>query len=342
MSYVLGVDGGNTKTIALVARLDGTIIGTGRAGFGDIYRGHAPSLALDNIAAAIRCAMQVAGIAADDLVSGAFSLAGADWPEDYQLLQAELEGAGYGQTITVVNDALGALRAGSSDGTGVVVVCGTGVATGARSATGQSWHSSFWQEANGASEMGRRALGAICRAELGIEPPTDLTRRALALFNEPSIESLLHHLTSRQSTEEASRIGLLAPVLLDAADDDDETASEIVCDLGNQLGDYAVVAARKVGILDTPFTLVLAGGVFRHHSRDLKDCIVNRVRLASPEAQPVESSFEPVIGAVLLALDTIAIAVDDTVLHNVRQSSPPAAFFATAKDQAVAENHLPT
>ncbi len=332
MSYFLGVDGGNTKTVALVARADGTIIGAARAGFGDIYRGHDPSLALGNIAAAVEAAVAQAGISTAELTSGAFSLAGADWPEDYELLQTHLEGARYGQTIRVVNDALGALRAGSPDGTGVVVVCGTGVATGARGPDGQSWHASFWQDANGASEMGRRALWAICRAELGIDPPTDMKARALELFNEPSVESLLHHLTSRQSAEEASRIGLLAPVLLDAADDDDETASTIVCDLGNRLGDYAVVAARKVGILDTPFNLVLAGGVFRHHSRGLQDCVITRVHAHSPNARPLESSLEPVIGALLLSFDAIDRPVDDTVLANIRQTAPPPAFFATAKD----------
>ena len=332
MDYVLAVDGGNSKTIALVARRDGTIVGSGRAGFGDIYRGHTPELALGNIATAVTAAVAAAGITLGNLASGAFSLAGADWPEDYELLQTALEQAGYGQVLLVVNDALGALRAGSPDGTGVVVACGTGIATGARSATGERWHTSYWQDANGASEMGRRALYAIVRAELGIDPPTDLTRRALELFQEPSVESLLHHLTSRQSAEAASRIGWLAPVLLDAADDDDATANDIVCDLGDQLGDYAVVAARKVGILDTPFHLVLAGGVFRHPSRDLKDCVINRVRQASPGARPIESRFEPVIGALLLALEAVDVVVDDALLANVQRSTPPAALFATVRE----------
>jgi N-acetylglucosamine kinase-like BadF-type ATPase len=326
------VDGGNTKTIALIARLDGTIVGSSRAGFGDIYRGHVPSLALDNIAAAVNGARHAAGLGAGELVSGAFSLAGADWPDDYRLLEAELAHAEHGQTVVVVNDALGALRAGSPDGTGVVVVCGTGVATGARAADGRSWHASFWQDPNGAGEMGRRALSAICRAELGLDPPTDLRPRALALFNEPSVESLLCHLTSHHYAVAPSQVALLASVLLDAADDDDETASAIVCDLGNRLGDYAVVAARKVGILDTPFHLVLAGGVFRHPSRILKDCVVQRVHRDAPGAQPVESRFEPAVGAVLLALEAAGVTVDETVLSNVRQSMPPPTLFATAKD----------
>ena len=37
MNYILGVDGGNTKTIALVATLRGEIVGAGRGGPGDIY-----------------------------------------------------------------------------------------------------------------------------------------------------------------------------------------------------------------------------------------------------------------------------------------------------------------
>src|SRR5256884_3691789 len=37
MQCVLGVDGGNSKTIAIVAALDGTILGAGRGGCGDIY-----------------------------------------------------------------------------------------------------------------------------------------------------------------------------------------------------------------------------------------------------------------------------------------------------------------
>ena len=45
MHYVLGVDGGNTKTIALLARLDGTIVGSGRSPGADIYRGEDRSIA---------------------------------------------------------------------------------------------------------------------------------------------------------------------------------------------------------------------------------------------------------------------------------------------------------
>src|SRR4051812_48570463 len=142
--YLLGVDGGNTKTIAVIAACDGTILGAGRGGCGDMYAYPTPELALEQIAQAVNKALEQAGVTRDHLLSGCFSLAGADWEEDYAVLKAALQARGFGRTIQVYNDAIGALRAGSPDGTGVVIACGTGVAIAARNAAGEFWHGSFW------------------------------------------------------------------------------------------------------------------------------------------------------------------------------------------------------
>src|SRR5687767_3184837 len=132
MSYILGVDAGNTKTVALVARLDGTIAGVGRGGCGDIYAGADGAVA--QVERAVGAALEAAEARPLDLATGAFSMAGADWPEDFAFIESAVGRLGFGQRIIVVNDALGALRAGSPDGNGVSVVCGTGIAIGARAA----------------------------------------------------------------------------------------------------------------------------------------------------------------------------------------------------------------
>src|SRR5215212_6965313 len=195
MNLVLGVDGGNTKTLALIAREDGVIVGRGRAGCGDIYGASSPAAAIDEIEHAVKAALMEAGIEPSELNAGAFSLAGADWPEDFSLLEDAMRARGYGQNILVVNDAIGALRAGSIDGTGVAVACGTGAAIGARHPDGRIWHSSFWQEVQGADELSLRALRAVYRAELGIDPPTILTERLQTAFGAHSVEEILHRLT---------------------------------------------------------------------------------------------------------------------------------------------------
>ncbi len=182
MSYVLGVDGGNSKTIAMVARTDGAILGVGRGRWSDIYGAPSVDAALGEIERAVIEALNAAGVTREELIIGAFSMAGADWPEDFELLHAAMQQRGFGRTITVVNDALGGLRAGSPDGNGVVVACGTGAALAARSPDGKMWHASFWQEPHGGHDMGNKMLRAVYRAELGIDPPTALDPTCTGAF----------------------------------------------------------------------------------------------------------------------------------------------------------------
>ena len=328
MNFVLGVDGGNTKTLALVARDDGMIHGTGRAGCGDIYGAGSPEAAIAEIERAVNAALTEAGIQPTDLSTSAFSLAGADWPEDFKLLEDELRARGYGQSITIVNDAMGALRAGSPDGAGVVVACGTGAAVGARHPDGRVWHSSFWQQTQGADDLSLQALRAMYRAELGIDPPTILTDRILTAFAAHTVEEVLHQLTARGVPRPKARRHLVRP-LFDAADAGDAAARGIVIAHGKALGDYTIVAARKVGLLEEAFSLVLTGGVLRHPSPLFRDALIGRVHEAAPRARPIQSRLEPAAGAVLLALDLVHVDTDNALLERLETTLPGTAFFAT-------------
>jgi N-acetylglucosamine kinase-like BadF-type ATPase len=328
MAYLLGVDGGNTKTIALIASDDGTIVGSGRSGQADIYGASSPAAAVEAVTSAADDALQAAGIPPTTLVAGCFSLAGADWPEDFAFWQESLSHRGYHQQVAVVNDAIGALYAGLPTGPGVVVACGTGATTGARSQDGRLWHSSFWQDTQGSHQLGQKALRAIYQAELGIAPVTTLTGRILAFFGLTSVEAVLHRQTAREQRLPGRYEGL-ARLLLDEGQAGDAVARQIIEQHGASLGDYALAAARHVGIENSPYTLVLTGGVLRHPSPLLHQAIVNRVQTASPEVQAVTSQFEPVVGALLFAFERAGFRLDETLFGRLQASLPPAALFAT-------------
>ena len=386
MQCVLAVDGGNTKTIALVATLDGTILGAGRGGCGDIYNARtgtdSPSIvgaglasallastlrdglaptpdsaaaAIANIEYAVMSALQAAQVNTSDLLTGVFNMAGADWPEDFALLQDAMEARGFGRTIIVQNDALGVLHAGvlpeGEDNTGVSVVCGTGAATGARGSDGRTWHSSRWQDqVQGSVHLAQKTLDAVYRSELGIEPPTTLTPRVLDFFHLNTVEEVLHLFTSRVKRPSSHvvpdgdlhrpphdglvplpYIGLLTPILLDEAHAGDAVARQIVEEHGRALGNYALAAARRVGIEGTAFTLVLAGGVFRHPSSLLADTIIQRVQRTSPQVRPTRYRFEPIIGVLFTALEAAKVAIDDALLANLIATIPPPELFATSQ-----------
>jgi N-acetylglucosamine kinase-like BadF-type ATPase len=337
MQCVLAVDGGNTKTIALVATLDGTILGAGRGGCGDIYNASAGTDWLDSATAAVAnieytviSALQAANVKASDLVAGMFNMAGADWPEDFSFLHTSMEALGFGRTILIQNDALGVLHAGSLDNTGVSVVCGTGAATGARGPDGRVWHSSMWQnQAQGGAQLGQKTLDAVYRAELGIDLPTTLTQRVLAFFDLNTVEELLHLFTSRVKTAPTNSVRHLTSILLDEAQADDSVARRIVQEHGWTLGKYALVAARRVGIEGTAFPLVLAGGVFRHPSSLLSEAIIESVRTTSPAVRPTRYRFEPIIGVLFSALEIAQVAINDALLEKVTTTIPGESLFMT-------------
>lgn len=321
---LLGVDGGNTKTIALVARAGGTVVGAGRVTrCGDPYAVGIDA-ALDVIIAAAEEALRSAG--RPDVAAAGFSLAGADWPEDVEELSAAL-GARW-PSCRVVNDGIGALRAAVPDGPGVVVALGTGAATGARGADGRTWHTSFWQEPQSAHELGVLALQAVYRAELGIDPPTDLTGRILDRLGETDVEAVLHR-TTRRSARPWGEHAILASVLLDAAESGDPTAAAIVTRQGEALGRTALAAARRVGIDGLPFPLALCGGVMRHPGRTLSDALVAAVRVGAPGAWPLRPRLEPVVGALLLAFDAAGIPVPGPVEARLLATLPPDTLFDT-------------
>jgi N-acetylglucosamine kinase-like BadF-type ATPase len=327
-THVLGIDAGNTKTIALVAQRDGQIVGAGRAGCGDIYGATSAPAAIAEIAGAARAALAAAGIGPTDLAACALSAAGADWPEDFEFLRDTVRAEGIHEDALVVNDAIGALWGGLPAGPGVVVACGTGTATGARSAEGRIWHTSFWQGPQGSGDLAHQALLAVWRAELGIEPATALTGVVTRFFGKSSAEEVLHSLTRREGRERPN-IRPLGHRLLDAATAGDEVARRIVRAHGVALGDYALAAARKAGIAHAPFTLVLAGGTLRHHGPLLFDALVERVRTASPLVRAARARFEPALGAALIALDRAQVAIDEALIERLAASAPPPEFFST-------------
>ena len=321
----LGIDAGGTKTVALLSDASGRIVGSGRAGPCNIY--DAVPKALEALDRAVGEALTSSDANLTMVAATCLSATGADWPEDFALLEQSLKKRSH-RRVHVVNDAMGALRAGSPDGTGVVVVCGTSAGIGAKSASGLEWHSSFWQEPEGAEQLGRAALRAVYRAELGLDPPTSMTAPLLEHHGLQSVEALLHAHTARDHRA-AQRVGRLARILLNEAAKGDATACTLVKQHGQALGDYALIAAQKVGVLDSAFALVTAGGVMRHPSRLMADALLSRVLEVAPSAELIHCPLEPVAGAVFLALEAAGLNVTQSVRENLTASLPDAALFHT-------------
>ena len=323
MSLVLGVDGGNTKTVALVAQADGTVVGAGRAGCADLYGAVSPEAAIDAVAGAAQGALEAAGATGADLSAAVFCLAGADWPEDFELHRRELTARlALRRPPTIFNDAIATLRAGTPDAVGVGAVVGTGGAIAGRNAHGDTWHLGFWPDGMAAGGIARAALRAVYRNGLGLDGPTTLTERACALYGVPDVLELLHRFHRRGPKPAAVA---MVPVVFEEAVAGDEVARGIIEADASRFADAVRTTAGRLA-LEAPYALVLAGGVLRHPAAAMHaDAIARGV----PDAVAVRATWEPAAGALLLACDEVGFDPDPARL---RESLPADSFFATRSD----------
>ncbi|MEZ4597898.1 MAG: BadF/BadG/BcrA/BcrD ATPase family protein [Chloroflexota bacterium] len=321
---LLGVDGGATKTVAVVADASGRVLGAGRSGSSDIHAASDPDIAVDRVADAARQALRAAGVEGSDLAQAAFGLCGADWPEDMELYREGLTTRlRLRRPPIVVNDAMGALRAGTPDGVGVSLVIGTGGAIGARGPDGATWVSGMRLEASGAVELGRLAYARLIRGAYGGGPTPDFQPAALQTHGVTTVEDLVRAITARGTGTGDQGIARLAPVLLEAGHAGDPVARSAIDGHAAMLAGYLREAGRRVGFRDPQdVTLVIAGGVLRHRCTDLLTGIARRAgssRLVRPDA-------EPVFGVVLLAADELGARPE---LATLRARGPDPSLFQT-------------
>jgi N-acetylglucosamine kinase-like BadF-type ATPase len=322
--FHLGVDGGNSKAVALVARPDGTIVGAARhPGTADIYAGDGPAVAL--VEGVVDEALGRAAAARTDIGRAVFSMAGADWPEDFEFLSRAFAARTLGSSITVVNDGIGALAGAVPEGPAVVVSIGSGAATGARGRDGRTWHSSFWQAPQGAGELAQQMLAAVVRAELGIEPATTLSRALLAITGDRTVEAALHRFTARDRS--ARPVRPMVRALLDAADAGDGVAAAVVRRHGAGLGSVAAAAARRVCIEDLAYALSFCGGLTRGGGTALVDAAAGAVRDAGQRPMIVRPRWEPAIGALVIGLTEANSRLPEDMAEKLDASAPPVSFW---------------
>ena len=104
-----------------------------------------------------------------------------------------------------------------------------------------------------------------------------------------------------ESRRERSRSA--APTVLRSAEGGDEVARDIVRWAGRELGESALLSARRLGMTGDEFDLVLAGGLFRGDSTLLMETLAACVHAEAPGARIVPLDTAPVAGAALMALD---------------------------------------
>jgi N-acetylglucosamine kinase-like BadF-type ATPase len=304
---VLAIDGGNSKTAVLLVDADGQVLAQVR-GPGASPQNVGLRRSLEVFDGLVREAARQAGLSPDERVARhtAAYLAGADLPREERELQAAIERHGWSETSVVGNDTFALLRAGTTDGIGVAVVCGAGINCVAVAEDGRTHRfpalgriSGDW---GGGGHIGGEALWLAVRAEDGRGTPTALLPAVIAHFGTTTVAEAVERIHFGEADADQHA---LCRVLFDVADAGDEVALEVVDRLVEEITVLAEVSLRRLGLLGEPVDVVLGGGVLTGTGDIVVGAVRARLARLAPPARVRVVDLPPVVGAALLGLDAI-------------------------------------
>jgi glucosamine kinase len=322
---LLAIDGGQTATKALVARLDGTVLGGGRGGPSDHF--HIEGGVERNriaIHGAIAAALAAAGAAADRVAAVGLGLTGApargsQTPIVHEIVREVLAPP----QIVVMPDYVTNLAGASGGEPGVVLIAGGGaigygVTADGREAIAGGYGFLLGDEGS-AFDIGRRAIAAAARGDDRRGEPTALQAIVEEHFGIAAIRDLPRVVYAAGFSRE--RISLLAPKVVRAAHDGDAAALTIMRAAGGELATTALGVIRQLFTPGAPVGVYLTGGVFAAGDV-LLDSFRATLRSGWPSAEPREPRFPPAVGGLILAARSIGRAVDADWLDRVAASLP--------------------
>ena len=313
MGYILGIDQGGTKTDAIIIDKEGIIMSIGK------YKG--ANYAYDGIDAAMgainesaQMSFAAAGLGLADLDKIAVSMTGADWPHEYEFLEAELTKLFSANNVAVYNDCIGAMRAGGVSLPCGIICVGTGTNIAVRSNNGEIVYGYFVENRyQGAAALGFAAYEAIMRAHIGTGGETSLSG-PITEGRAKDPEDLLKKITMN---EISINYDDFLPIVYNEALKGDRVSVCIIEQFANGLCAYIFAGAAKLGIDINNFTLVLSGGVFKGQGRLLAN-EVKKCFAAYPGFKIVNARYEPVVGSALLGLESFYdFNIPDMIMANI-------------------------
>lgn len=302
--FVLGLDGGGSKTICVILDSSGSEIGRGSAGASNHQ-----SVGIENAENALEQAMRAARQAARNpvIVNACWGMAGLDRPEDEVIIKNVADRLLSGIPIDIVHDSMIALVGGTGgERFGVVIISGTGsIAVGYHS-SGMMQRAGGWGHLLGDEGSGHaialRGLNAATRAYDGRGPETALVGVLVNASEASSLDSLAAEIYLRNWT--APQIAALAPHVLAAAEDGDLVSQQIVDNAARELALAAQVVIQSLDMTDDSFKVVLSGGIFSGSERMVEATRLNIASFAT-NATVILPRHEPVIGAGMIALEKL-------------------------------------
>ncbi|OCA85885.1 hypothetical protein A8F94_13600 [Bacillus sp. FJAT-27225] len=319
--YVLGIDGGGTKTKGVIADRFGNVYASETVGATN-HNG----VELDSVKkelfvlfASLRNQNEKIFLMLDTVFAG---MSGVDRPESREAMKKLLACFIPSKArIIVDNDAMNALYSGTLGIPGIVQIAGTGSITFGINADGERQRAGGWgylvDDEGSGYDIGRAAVNAVFKAYDGRGPKTILTNMLLGHFQVQEPPELIPFIYEAGKSRNA--IAPLSKYVTAALDEHDEVASQIVHDASFKLA-KAIECIRNTLFKESnkPIPVVLAGGVFNREDL-LVPILQTKLLQLNVRVQLMKPEIEPVGGAVIAGFAGSNQSINKSFVENMNR-----------------------
>ena len=306
-AIVVGVDGGGSKTLVMVADERGSEIVRVEGGPSAVRPGESDR-STEVIARTVRDALAAADMSHVLPKVLCVGVAGVGREGLRQDLWQSLVSADLAEEVVVHTDATIALDDAFAEGPGILLIAGTGSIAYGRGPTGVTarcggWGPAFGDEGSG-SWLGRRALSVVTAAHDGREPETALTGAILTAAQVDQVDDLI----AWAAAATPALFATLAPAVTNSAEAGDLRANALLSLAAEELALHVRTLARKLfGDEQAAAPVALAGGLLARGTL-LRKRLEQRLKSAVPGAQVRAEEVVPVRGAVRGALRFLGVS----------------------------------
>lgn len=327
MGYIIGIDGGATKTRGLLARSDGRIIDRLTVGPTN-YRTRGIEEASHLLSNLVSSLLDDTNLQLDDLEIIVGGMAGVHEDFDKKRIEEGLRKAlptEGGVKIEITNDLYIALVGGLQQEFGVVTNAGTGAISIGANKSGRRFLSDGWGYLLGDSGsgfwIGLEAMKATLKSADNRGRDTALEEMIVTHYSLEKTPELLNIAYSDNGSAEIDKIAGLSPLVFTAAQEGDEIALEIIVRAGEELAKTTCAVVDALELTEKEFPLVLSGGVFDANFKGpLVDKFVAILDERCPGFQLTDPDFPPEVGSLLIGLRRIHGELVEGLLANVGES----------------------
>ncbi|MBW4608744.1 MAG: N-acetylglucosamine kinase [Hassallia sp. WJT32-NPBG1] len=318
MNYVLGIDGGGSKTVCILMQDTGEVLGRGKAGSSN-YQTIGIKATLQSIESAIYAAANEAlnSINYINIKAICLGLAGVGRATDIEIVKALIQDLQNSKllpitwvsasNIVICNDALIALVGGIGDDVGVVVAAGTGSIVFGRNHQGKTKRVGGWGyilgDEGSAYKIAVTGMQAALKAYDGREMSTSLVEAFKQHLNLANIEDLIEVIYRRGWG--VKEIAALAPVVDFTAASGDKVANNIIESAVQDLVKATSTVIDAIFSFSSNCEIVTTGSVWQGRCK-MRDRFAGYIVAKFPSIKVIFPRNEPAYGAALLALKSLA------------------------------------